>query len=49
MITDFERQAAAAQLRQQFTAERQRRRATGSTRRHADGHVVALRALPDYT
>lgn len=48
VVTDSEHKAAAAALRQAFTAERARREAAGLTRRHTDGHVVALRALPDY-
>ena len=48
VVTDPAHQAAAAQLRKNFAAERQRREVAGQTRRHADGHVVAMRALPDY-
>lgn len=48
VVTDPEHKATAAALRQAFTVERARREAAGLTRRHADGHVVALRALPDY-
>ncbi|MEV6244578.1 IS21 family transposase [Lentzea sp. NPDC051838] len=48
VITDPDHQAAAALLRKNFTAERARREAAGQTRRHTDGHVVAMRALPDY-
>jgi transposase len=48
VVTDPVHQHAAAELRQHFAAERQRRETAAGTRRHADGHVVALRALPDY-
>ena len=48
VITDPEHQAAAALLRKNFAAERARRETAGQTRRHTDGHVVAMRALPDY-
>ncbi|RZT77825.1 transposase [Micromonospora violae] len=43
-ITDPEHQATARLLRQDLAA----RRRQASTRSHADGHVVAIRALPDY-
>ncbi|SBT40359.1 IS21 family transposase [Micromonospora narathiwatensis] len=43
-ITDPEHQATARLLRQDLAA----RRRQVSTRSHADGHVVAIRALPDY-
>ncbi|WFE93541.1 IS21 family transposase [Micromonospora sp. WMMD987] len=43
-ITDPEHQATARLLRQDLAA----RRRQASTRLHADGHVVAIRALPDY-
>lgn len=45
VVTDPQHAEAAATLRQAF-AEGRRRQA--STRRHADGHTVELRALPDY-
>jgi hypothetical protein len=43
-VTDPEHQAIARALRAEFAATRAR----PSTRSHTDGHVVALRALPDY-
>jgi transposase len=43
-VTDPEHQAIARALRAEFAATRAR----PSTRSHIDGHVVALRALPDY-
>jgi hypothetical protein len=46
VVTDPAHKAAAAQLRQALAKERNRRQA--ATRYHADGHAVALRALPDY-
>ncbi len=46
VITDPAHQAIAANLRKAFAAERKQR--AGMDRQHADGHVVALRALPDY-
>jgi transposase len=45
VITDPAHQATAAVLRQDFERNRQR---VAAVREHADGHVVALRALPDY-
>jgi transposase len=45
LVTDPVHAAVAAQLRAGFAAERHRRE---QSRRHADGHPVALRALPDY-
>ncbi|WP_293003838.1 IS21 family transposase [Mycobacterium sp.] len=45
LVTDPEHAAVAAQLRAGFAADRRRRELA---RRHADGHPVALRALPDY-
>lgn len=45
-ITDPEHQATAKLLRQDLAARRQQQ--ARSTRVHADGHVVAIRALPDY-
>lgn len=47
-ITDPAHVATAKQLRTSFTAARAAAAAARSTRVHADGHVVALRALPDY-
>ncbi len=46
VVTDPAHQAIAANLRKAFAAERKQR--TEADRQHADGHVVALRALPDY-
>jgi len=46
VITDPAHQAIAVNLRQAFAADRKQRAAAG--RQHTDGHVVALRALPDY-
>jgi len=48
VITDPAHQATAAALRKNFAVERARREAAGQTRRHGDGHVVQMRALPDY-
>jgi hypothetical protein len=45
VITDSEHAAVAAHLRATSAANRRRRE---QARRHADGHPVALRALPDY-
>jgi transposase len=45
VVTGPARKAAAAELRQAFAAGRAAR---GQARRHADGHPVTLRALPDY-
>lgn len=45
VITDPAHVTTAARLRRHYTADQQRRSAT---RRHTDGHRVALRALPDY-
>jgi transposase len=45
VITDPAHQATAAQMRQGLALERQRRQ---TARQHSDGHLVALRALPDY-
>ncbi len=45
-ITDPEHQATARMLRQDLAARRHQQQR--STRSHADGHVVAIRALPDY-
>lgn len=46
VITDPQHQALAASMRQAL-AQQAQQRAT-STRQHADGHAVTLRALPDY-
>jgi hypothetical protein len=47
VITDPQHVALAAQMRRDLAQDRHRRqRAVG--RQHPDGHVVALRALPDY-
>jgi transposase len=43
-VTDPEHRAIARALRTEFATARARR----PTRSHTDGHVVALRALPDY-
>jgi transposase len=45
VIIDAEHVAVAARLRAGLAADRLRRQ---QSRRHADGHPVALRALPDY-
>lgn len=45
VITDPAHQAAAAAMRQALALDRAARQ---QGRRHADGHPVALRALPDY-
>lgn len=45
-ITDPEHRASARAMRTEFAATRDRARR--SVRSHVDGHVVALRALPDY-
>ncbi len=44
VVTDPAHAAAAKAMRQALAADRQARQ----SRRHADGHPVALRALPDY-
>jgi hypothetical protein len=46
VVTDPAHAVTAARMRQALAEDRQRRQA--ATRRHADGHAVALRALPDY-
>ncbi|MER5728936.1 IS21 family transposase [Streptomyces sp. NPDC002138] len=46
VVTDPVHVATAARLRQALAFDRERRAA--ATRQHADGHSVALRALPDY-
>ena len=45
VITDPAHVQTAHQMRQDLATDRQKRQAT---RQHADGHHVALRALPDY-
>ena len=47
-ITDPAHVAIAKGLRASFATARAGAAAARSTRVHADGHVVALRALPDY-
>lgn len=47
-LTDPEHVAEARRLRSDFQAARARLAATRGTRSHLDGHVVAIRALPDY-
>jgi transposase len=47
-ITDPAHQATAKQLRADLAAQREERRTQRLQRAHADGHVVAIRALPDY-
>jgi transposase len=46
VVTDPAHVATAARMRQALALDRQKRAA--ATRRHPDGHAVALRALPDY-
>jgi hypothetical protein len=46
VITDPAHAATAKRMRQDLAEDRKRRQT--STRRHTDGHAVALRALPDY-
>ena len=51
VITDPQHRATAAQMRRALAVERHRqdrREQAAHTRRHSDGHVVALRPLPDY-
>lgn len=48
VVTDPAHRTTAAELRRAFAAEKARHRTAGSTRQHTDGHVVPLRALPDY-
>jgi transposase len=48
VVTDPAHVTLAAQLRRDLAAGRHRRQAERAGRQHADGHVVALRALPDY-
>jgi hypothetical protein len=45
-VTDPEHRSIARALRTEFAATRDRGRR--GMRSHSDGHVVALRALPDY-
>lgn len=47
-LTDPDHVAEAKRLRTDFQATRTRLAAQRRTRSHLDGHVVALRALPDY-
>lgn len=47
-ITDPEHVTTAQELRGSFNAARAAAAARKTTRVHGDGHVVALRALPDY-
>jgi hypothetical protein len=47
VVTDPEHVELARQLRRDLAHDR-RQASTSAGRRHADGHVVALRALPDY-
>ncbi len=47
-ITDPDHVATAKELRGSFNAARAAAAARKTTRAHGDGHVVALRALPDY-
>ncbi len=46
VVTDPAHQATAQRMRQALAEDRERRQA--ASRHHADGHAVALRALPDY-
>lgn len=46
VVTDPVHAATAQRMRQALALDRQKRQA--ATRHHADGHAVALRALPDY-
>ena len=47
-ITDPEHKATARAMRAELAAARQRADHRPGTRAHPDGHVVAIRALPDY-
>jgi len=47
-VTDLDHVVVAKALRTSFTATRARIAAQRATRSHADGHVVPIRALPDY-
>ncbi|MGW6260463.1 Mu transposase domain-containing protein, partial [Streptomyces sp. NPDC055085] len=46
VVTDPAHAATAARMRQALALDRRQREA--ATRHHPDGHVVTLRALPDY-
>ncbi|GAA3824715.1 hypothetical protein GCM10022206_73990 [Streptomyces chiangmaiensis] len=46
MATDPVPAATAQRMRQALAKDRERCQAAG--RQHTDGHVIALRALPDY-
>jgi hypothetical protein len=48
VITDPQHQATAAAMRRDLATERRQAELRQTARRHGDGHVVALRALPDY-
>jgi hypothetical protein len=48
VITDPAHVELAAQLRRDFADDRAARDRASRLRQHADGHTVALRALPDY-
>jgi hypothetical protein len=48
VITDPQHKATAAAMRRDLATERLRTERRQSPRRHGDGHVVALRALPGY-
>jgi transposase len=48
VITDPAHVELAAQLRRNFARDRAARDSASRVRQHADGHAVALRALPDY-
>jgi len=47
-ITDPAHRVTARQLRADLAAQREERRTQRLARAHSDGHVVAIRALPDY-
>lgn len=46
VVTNPVHAATAQRMRQELAEDRQPRQA--ASRQHTDGHVVALRALPDY-
>jgi hypothetical protein len=48
VVTDPAHVELAAQLRRDFARDRAARDRASRLRQHADGHTVALRALPDY-
>lgn len=48
VITDPEHVARARRMRQDLARQREERQRREALRQHADGHAVALRALPDY-